>query len=456
MSQYTDDWHRLYGESWKGAIEDDAFVHPAKFSRALIRAIYDHALDEGWLCPGDTVVDPFGGVALGAMDAMRCGLHWVGMELEERFVLLGNRNIERWEGLFRATGRAYGGAYLYHGDSRYLALLLARRANGCVSSPPYAGGCAHTGGDDPHPEHVQGGTYHGVGLQGAISSPPYAGSTMDSAEYEQRMARLCAQPLESLAPRWQREVRKYQRLKRATSLCQITTAGYGSSSGQLGAMPEGQLDACISSPPFGESTQSRDGDFTLHSTDANPTARRLDTRSYFPAEMDTPGQLGQMSGGFDGAISSPPYEATRVVDGETMRGAINEIPEHIDSYSVGSTRSTIGSIDTFWSAARQIVEQVHQILAPGAVSIWVCKDFVRDGERVPFAHQWARLCEACGFEWLHEHRAWVVEDYGTQLGLFEDVALIKERKSFFRRLAERKGSPRIDWESVLCLRKPGP
>jgi hypothetical protein len=31
----------------------------------------------------------------------------------------------------------------------------------------------------------------------------------------------------------------------------------------------------------------------------------------------------------------------------------------------------------------------------------------------------------------------------------------KERKSFFRRLAEKKGSPRIDWEEVIVVRKPG-
>jgi hypothetical protein len=112
--------------------------------------------------------------------------------------------------------------------------------------------------------------------------------------------------------------------------------------------------------------------------------------------------------------------------------------------------------DTFWSAARIIVEQVYQLLVPGGVALWVCKDFVRDKKRVPFTHQWAELCEAVGFEWLHEHRCWVVEDNGTQLALIgEDMDLIKERKSFFRRLAEKRGSPRIDWESVLCMQRPG-
>lgn len=36
-------------------------------------------------------------------------------------------------------------------------------------------------------------------------------------------------------------------------------------------------------------------------------------------------------------------------------------------------------------------------------------------------------------------------------GLFKEDR--KERKSFFRRLAEKKGSPRIDWEDILCMEK---
>jgi hypothetical protein len=34
------------------------------------------------------------------------------------------------------------------------------------------------------------------------------------------------------------------------------------------------------------------------------------------------------------------------------------------------------------------------------------------------------------------------------------TARLKERKSFFRRLAEKKGSPRIDHEDVIIMRKP--
>ena len=171
-------WHNCYNEGWKGTIVDDAFQHPAKFSRALIRNIYRHALGRGWLKAGDRVVDPFGGVALGGLDAMRYGLHWTGCELEERFVKLGQANIELWNATYSHAFTQWGTAKLLQGDSRELARVIAR-ADGLVSSPPYADGCAHTGGDDTHPEYIEGGTLYGVGIDGAVSSPPYADQSME-------------------------------------------------------------------------------------------------------------------------------------------------------------------------------------------------------------------------------------------------------------------------------------
>ena len=83
------------------------------------------------------------------------------------------------------------------------------------------------------------------------------------------------------------------------------------------------------------------------------------------------------------------------------------------------------------------------------------KRFVRKGEIVDFPGQWRELCESVGFVTLHEHRAMLVEDRGTQIDLFGNHhTKTVERKSFFRRLAENKGSPRIDWETVHCMVKP--
>ena len=566
MPHTTDNWRHCYNQSWKGHIEDDAFAHPAKFSRALIARIYAHALDEGWLHPGDTVLDPFGGVALGALDAIHSGLHWAGMELEPRFVLWGNCNIDRWTRLFRAAGRCNpGSAYLYHGDSRYLALLLGRRANGCVSSPPYArslqsGGhgaidpalSVHSYG--PHSQMVQSNTHYGTNsaqlgampegqVNAAISSPPFGDTdTRPTALGQGKPTRKTGLSADrnkgdyaypdtsgnlgtmdaciSSPPFGQGDTRDRYPSSPGEVASALTRAytqdRQGTTPGNLAT-----LDACISSPPFEQSTGSDDPD-KRGGLYRDP--KRRNDSSLTGTYGDSAGQLGEMASGFEAAIGSPPYSSIRQDGGRIAaerKGGFGlygtETPDtwhtQRDQSNIGNLREPVGDFDacvssppyegsnqdyaegwryidkdklavsshnrysrqrdssygnsdaqlatryiqpeTFWRAARQIVEQVYQLLAPGAVAIWVCKDFVRDGERVPFTHQWAQLCVACGFEWLHEHRAWVVEDHGTQLALFgDDKRLVVERKSFFRRLAERNGSPRIDWESVLCFRKP--
>jgi hypothetical protein len=101
-----------------------------------------------------------------------------------------------------------------------------------------------------------------------------------------------------------------------------------------------------------------------------------------------------------------------------------------------------------------ILEQVYAVLKPGGHAIFVTKDFVRAKTRVPFSDQWQALCEAVGFRLVCTHRALLVSGEGTQTDAFgQDKKLRRERKSFFRRLAEAKGSPRIDAEDVRCFVK---
>ncbi len=68
------EWRGCYREGWQGEIVPEAFSHPAKFSRSLIRRIYEHVIEQGWIAPGQAMMDPFGGVALGALDTSRFGL----------------------------------------------------------------------------------------------------------------------------------------------------------------------------------------------------------------------------------------------------------------------------------------------------------------------------------------------------------------------------------------------
>ena len=130
-------WDNCYDDGWKDIIVPEAFAHPAKFSRGLIRRIYEYMIEMEYLKPDGTVLDPFGGVALGGLDAMINGLQWVGVELEPRFVDLGNQNIAKWRKDY--PGMLPGTAVLLQGDSRRLAQVI-QSAGALVSSPPYADG----------------------------------------------------------------------------------------------------------------------------------------------------------------------------------------------------------------------------------------------------------------------------------------------------------------------------
>jgi hypothetical protein len=386
-----DEWHGMYGEGWTGVITPESFAHPAKYSRTLIRHIYQHVIDEQWVHQNDYVVDPFGGVALGGFDAMQSGLHWTGCELEPRFHALGNQNIALWNDRYSRLPK-WGSARLVQGDSRNLASVIGE-ASCCVSSPPYSDGLGHGG-------------------QTAIDN----------------------------------EKRLYTRRE-----------FYGQTEGQLGAMKEGNLHAslAVSSPPYAESLNHAggiDAEKSAHTGGPNSQMNRSDTRY-----GETVGQLGAMRAGrFECAVSSPPYEGSRIQQaGEGGNAANMRRSNDRDPY--GGHVDNLGkqSGDTFWSASRTILEQLHQVLTPNAHAVFVVKRFVRNKQIVDFPAQWTLLCQSVGFKLIHDHHALLVERYGDQ-GRIDGGADVKtiSRKSFFRRLHEKKyPGTEIDHENVLCFER---
>ncbi len=109
---------------------------------------------------------------------------------------------------------------------------------------------------------------------------------------------------------------------------------------------------------------------------------------------------------------------------------------------------------TFWSAARDIVTECHAVLKPGGVAVFVTKDFVRNKKLAGFSEDWVRLCESCGFVLTKWARASLVAEQRHADLFCGETVTRTERKSFFRRLAEKKGSPRIDFEDALFFTKP--
>ncbi len=423
-----DYWTGCYNGHWKGIITDESFQHPAKYSRNLIRRIYEHAFGESWLQQGDQVFDPFGGVALGALDAMRLGCLWMGVEIEPRFVEMGQANIRLWLERYGQKMPGWGAAFLVQGDSRNWlgGTTDEHRWTQILSSPPYADSLEKKGGIDPKKSQYKGGPHSQMNnsdtrysqSKAVVSSPPFlasSGGTRSNGDAE-----LDAVRSRQAAGNWAGEM-------------------YGQTPGQLGGMEIGSLDDVISSPPYADGCRHTGGD-------------------------NAPGKLegGEIRlPGLKGVVSSPPYAESdqNYKEGWARFHANHEPLWKNDSQreaQYGATAGQLGAVkgDTFWAAARQIVENCYRGLKPGGHALWVVKNYVKGGKIVPFVDQWRLMCESVGFTTLHEHRALLVGRQVTKYTLEgEPVLERKERKSFFRRLAEKNGSPRIDWECVLCMAK---
>lgn len=246
MKTIRDEWQGCYPSNWKGLIVPEAIKHPAKFSSKLIARIYQHMKDEGWIKPGDIVLDPFGGVALGAFNAMQQGLRWRGVELEANFADLGNRNIGFWNSRFSRMPHWCTDATLYQGDSRKL-LEVIQGADQAVSSPPYAearigqeSGQESCGrGDQYGATPGQLGAMQASDFDIALSSPPFR---------QQSGGAHIPHGMEITDPG----------LIERHSAGNQASHGYGESDGQLANMQDGQFDQAVSSPPF-EKTVLHDG-----------------------------------------------------------------------------------------------------------------------------------------------------------------------------------------------------
>lgn len=487
-------WQNCYDDGWKGLLWEDkesgesAFSHPAKFSRGLIFRIIEHALQTGLVQPGQIILDPFGGVALGALPALMNGLSWVGCELESRFQAMGCKNIELWNAKFSGMPKWTGQAVLLRGDSRRLAEVVGE-AGIVVSSPPYAdsfegqtdkqtraereakagkklgGGQINQARDYGCTPGQLGAMKPGQPPAAVISSPPFAGNTGGRGEASRNGidAALFDRHSGGMKKGTGSDPANLDHLPMGSGPATVVsgppyadgcthTGGNDPDPSHIQGGKRGAYGvAIVGSPPFAESIGSDDpakrgGLFRdpKRAGDVNLTG------SY----GTTHGQLGAMKA-VGAVVGSPPFE--------------NSIPQQDKTFTMphdttgnvkadyGSTPNQLGneSGETFWAASRTIIDQCYQILPEGARAIWVVKNYVKAGREVQFSEQWRLLCEACGFETVEVIRAMLVKKNGAQAG-FDGEMVNKDvaRKSFFRRLHEkRRPDLAIDWETVLITRK---
>jgi len=296
----TSIWYGCYDETLKAFITPESFAHPAKMAKRLTERIFQYGDDQGYWKPGDLIIDPFGGIGTTALIGSYRGYRVISIELEPHFVKMQQANIAKNAKKLRRLGRPL--PIVVQGDARHAAQLVSD-AVGSIFFLPYAYGAAHTGGDDPHPEHMTGGKLVGVGLNGAISSPPYAGSVHEGNGID--ASKLTGNP--------------------AGRNSQAFAEGYGVSDGQIGALREGDFNSvvgAISSPPYADQAIEKSStsiDYTRQyqtyraqgggaSFDAFVSTQQKHSEGYGASD----GQIGALrEGDFNsvaGAVTSPPWE----------------------------------------------------------------------------------------------------------------------------------------------------
>jgi DNA modification methylase len=403
-------WTGCYEQKWKGRIVPDSFTHPAKMARGLVVRIYNHLLENELLHTGDTVLDPFVGIGTTVIEGANRSIRVIGVELESKFVGLARDNVGKYQRFWASMG--YPLPVIMQGDSRKLRQVLgAVGAEVVISSPPFLDARSNTtrsvvvkhGGPAEERHHVMPGasgygdtpgnleTFPVGDIEAVISSPPYA-------EIATGAGGLNTKP-----PQHEGQ----QAGRSASSASQDTDQRYGETEGQLARMEKGEVDAVIGGPPYAEEG--------LGHGHRGPTSK-----------------MGQ--GIFDGRKAAIGYEHYGRTPGQLGRLSSKKSDDHGE---------------TFWSAAQQVVRETYAVLKPGGVAVWITKAFVRDKKLVDFPGDWRKLCESVGFVTQEEIRA-VFTAERTVKG--QKVKL--ERKSFFRRLAEKKGAPPIDWETVWIMQKP--
>ncbi len=327
----TNDWHGCYDGGWGDLLVPEAFAHPAKFSRALIMRIIDHGLKQGYWKPGDTIGDPFGGVTLGGIAAGYRGLNWLGCELEARFVDLGNQNLRKHAAAFKQCGATM--VKLVQGDSRRFAEIVAGELDAVCTSPPFQETLSL---DRPNPaerrkaareagirntEHVSPIDMERLGKrhEGDYGTTPGNIGNLPAGDLA---AVVTSPPFTTDQPcaSQTKALKDYHAFTRGDG----TKRDQGmQTDGNIAGLPSGSLDACLTSPPYANSMES--GDKKAH-VDFSKSFDGKDHRgkgqgcqgtrseSY---SQDTPGQIGALKEGtLDAAVTSPPWENKRAAEQE--------------------------------------------------------------------------------------------------------------------------------------------
>lgn len=439
----------------------------AKISRGLVSRIYSHAFEQGWLEPGAIVLDPFGGICGTGLDALWHGLNYVAVELEPKFVALGEANLALWHRKY-GSKLGWGTARIVQGDSRRLAEIVGG-ADLICGSPPYSESITG-GGDGIDWKKIKvGGSKRTIGrasiAEGYGTTPGQLGRMKEGEApmVDCVMTKFDNDglPCNDLIHETNRNEINGQRNVQTLQRRPVLASGGAESGNKLvDSTTTIQRSTFTNTQSFGGSPIGLQ-DWTAQ-TDREKRTGALGMEGRHGAtelsEQDQARILRNLPQNKESLYSSQGFRSLQQCTGESS-SPLCELPSQPTQEGVSSHRSqkqwqSRVDSETFWEASRTIIRQCHQVLKPQGMAIWIVKDFVRAGKRVPFSDQWLALCEQVGFSLVCRHKAMLVKSHGRQHRLDGEVDELETRRiSLYRRLAEKKGSPKIECETVICVRK---
>lgn len=260
--------------------------------------------------------------------------------------------------------------------------------------------------------------------------------------------------------------------------------GYGNTEGNIGNCKHGDVKLVVTSPPYADIAAGAGGLNTKpakkpgQQSGRNPASASQsgnwskDLLRYGKEE----GQISRLQGGsVDGVVTSPPWEnnAEGGRKGSKLRNplatknrgkgasdkAVLAQAARDEEKVYGDSPGQIGKQkgETYWEAVNEVYRACFRCLRPGGYMILVVKDYCKDKKRVRLCDDTMKLLSHIGFVPIERVHAMLVSET-TEHGLFEQIKVKKQRKSFFRRTYEQTipegDERRIDYEEVLICQKP--
>ena len=407
-------------KGWKPLFVEASKDHPAKMNLNLLKWIIDtHS------SPGDIILDPMSGTGSTMILAFLAGRHGVAVEYEDTFFYMAEDNMEKTRR--QAAGEGYirpgpkGRMTLIHGDARELSSLL-EASDVIVSSPPYGNRLADAAVRDGDPARV--GYRQAVDV--VFTSPPYS-DVISKKGGETKLKRI--------------------------GQSGVAARMYSRNPGNIGNLRHGDVDAIVTSPPYGPSQKgggiAREG-YTKPGED-EVTDPGLPLRHGRPLS-DDPRNIDNLEyGEVDAVVTSPPYEASIPAQDESWLEKHwddpSESPKHVTMRFGRSLKGYSGKEDnlgnlkgeTYLESMLRVYRECWKVLKPGGRMILVVKNFNRDKKVVRLDLDTIKLCEAAGF---HLQDRWYFK---------------LPTRSFWRILYHKKypNVPEVDYEDVLVFEKNG-